>query len=61
MKKKIFDACCGKAKLLTLKKIHADRKQGNEDLKYVVNINNKFNIFVHELICEIRGSHGSEP
>ena len=46
-KKKFFDACCGKAELLRLKKIHAGRKKGNEDLKYVINIKYKFNIFVH--------------
>jgi len=46
-KKKFFDACCGKAEFLTLKEIHVHRKQGNEDLKCVVNIKDKFNIFVH--------------
>jgi len=45
-KKKFFDSCCGTAELLRLKKIHRGRKQGNEDLKYVVNIKDKFN-FVH--------------
>jgi len=45
--KSFFDSCCGTAELLRLKKIHAGRQQGNEDLKYVVNIKDIFNIFVH--------------
>jgi hypothetical protein len=46
-RKCFFATCCGIAELLRLNKIHAGRKQGNEDLKYVVNIQDKFNIFVH--------------
>ena len=45
-KKTFLDACCGKPELLRLQKTHAGRKQGNENLKYVVNIKDKFNIFV---------------